>query len=266
MPQELKDTVAVVTGSSRGIGKGIALALGEAGGTVYVTGRSTREHPGALPGTIEDTAQQVTERGGLGIAVHADFHVDTQIEALFERVLREQKRIDVLVNNAFATPEMDALWGGERFWEIPLALWDDMLSVGLRSHYVAARFAARAMVQRSKGVIVNVGSPAAVTGKSARSRVALPYSVGKAALYRLTSDMAVELSDRGVAVYEIWPPATKIEAVLAEPEKFGDLSGWREPVYTGRVLAALLAQDDGLARTGKAFAVEDLAKELGVGP
>jgi len=258
----LKGTVALVTGSSRGIGKGIALALGEAGATVYVTGRSTREHPGALPGTIEDTAQQVSERGGLGIPVRADFHIDTQIEALFARVLLEQGRIDVLVNNAFATPAMDALWGGGRFWEIPLALWDDMLSVGLRSHYVAARLAARAMVARSKGVIINVGSPAAVTGKSARSRVALPYSVGKAALYRLSSDMAVELADRGVAVIEVWPPATKIEAVLAEPERFGDLSAWKEPVYTGRVLAALLETGDALARTGKALAIDDLAKEL----
>jgi len=264
MPQSLEDTVAVVTGSSRGIGKGIALALGEAGATVYVTGRSTRAHPGALPGTIEDTAQQVSERGGLGIPVRADFHVDAEIEALFARVLGEQERIDVLVNNAFATPDMDALWGGGRFWEIALGLWDDMLSVGLRSHFVAGRLAARAMVARSRGVIVNVGSPAAVSGKTARSRVALPYSVGKAALYRLTADMAVELADRGVAVIEIWPPATKIEAVLASPEKFGDLSGWREPVYTGRVLAALLAKGDTLPKSGRAFAIDDLAKELGV--
>src|SRR5215831_5483760 len=267
MALPLTGTIAVVTGASRGIGKGIALGLGEAGATVYVTGRSTDQSPGALPGTVGETAQQVTARGGRGVAVPCDHRDDAQVHALFERVLREQGRIDVLVNNAFATPEMSVLWGGGRFWEIPSALWDDMLDVGVRSAYVASRLAVPAMIEQGGGIILNISSPAATTPKSEKSRVVLPYSVGKAALHRLTSDMAVELRDKNIAVVEVWPPATKIEAVLAEPQRFGDLSGWREPVYTGRALAKLLAgEGEATRRSGQTLAIENLASEFGVAP
>jgi len=114
--------------------------------------------------------------------------------------------------------------------------------------------------------VINVASHAAGTGKSAKSRVVLPYSVGKAALHRLTNDMAAELRERNVAVVEVWPPATKIEAVTAQPEMFGDLSGWREPVYTGRVLAAFAAQGDWMAKSGETFVIEDLARSFGIDP
>jgi NAD(P)-dependent dehydrogenase (short-subunit alcohol dehydrogenase family) len=263
---DLRGKVMVVTGASRGIGKGIALGMGEAGATVYVTGRSTREHPGALPGTVEETAAGVTERGGHGIAARCDHRDDAQVRALFERVTREQEQLDVLVNNALASPEMRMLWGGGRFWEIPVALWDDLLDVGLRSHYVATRLAAPTMIAHGSGLVINVASHSAGTGKSAKSRVVLPYSVGKAALHRLTSDMSVELHDRGIAVLEVWPPATKIEAVLADRALFGDLSGWREPVYTGRALAALVARGEWMARSGETLVIEDLARQFGIDP
>jgi dehydrogenase/reductase SDR family protein 1 len=130
----LRGKVAVVTGASRGRGKGIALGLGEAGAVVYVTGRSTRESEASLPGTTDETAAEVTRLGGEGIAVPCDHRVDSDVEALFRRVHREQGRLDLLVNNAFASPEQRVLWGGQRFWELPLALWDDLIDVGLRSH------------------------------------------------------------------------------------------------------------------------------------
>jgi dehydrogenase/reductase SDR family member 1 len=260
----LSGKVAVVTGASRGLGKGIALGLGEAGATVYVTGRSTNERAGALPGTIEATAEEVTRLGGEGVAVECDHRRDPEVEALFARVLREQGRLDILVNNALASPEQRVLWGGLRFWDLPLSLWDDLIDVGLRSHFVASWHAARWMVEHGGGLVVNVASHAAGTRKSARSRVALPYSVGKAALHRLSEDMSVELRDHGVAVVSIWPPASRTEGVLAEAEVWDDVSDWKPPLFTGRVVAAFAAADDCMSRSGEALVIEDLAEELGV--
>lgn len=262
--RDLGGKVAVVTGASRGLGKGVALGLGEAGATVYVTGRSVGESAAGRPGTIDETAAEVTRLGGEGIAVRCDHRVDAEVEALFGRVQREQGQLDVLINNAFASPEQSVLWGSQRFWEIPLALWDDLIDVGLRSHFVASAFAAPIMIAQRKGLIINVASHAAGRGKSARSRVILPYSVGKAGLHRLSADMAVELRDTGVAVISVWPPATRTEQTLAHEEVWGDISDWRPPVFTGRVIAAFIARADTLPRSGEAIVVEDLADELGI--
>jgi dehydrogenase/reductase SDR family protein 1 len=139
-----------------------------------------------------------------------------------------------------------------------------MIDVGLRSHFIATRFAAPMMIEQQRGLVIHVASHAAGTPKSAKSRVILPYSVGKAALHRMSADMATELRDYGVAVVSVWPPASLIEGVLADPELFGDLSRWRPPVFTGRVIAALAAADNPLARNGEALVITDLARELGV--
>src|SRR6476646_5806370 len=263
--RSLSDTVAVVTGASRGLGKGIALGLGEAGATVYVTGRSTSESRASLPGTIEETAAEISRLGGEGIAVRCDHRLDSDVEALFDRVHREQSQLDLLVNNAFASPEQRVLWGGQRFWEIPLPLWDDLIDVGLRSHFVASRYAAPIMIEQGSGLVINVASHAAGgSGKSASSKVILPYSVCKAGLHRLSNDMAVELRDTGVAVVEVWPPFSTTEGVLAQPEVFKDLSGAKPLLFTGRVVAAFVAHGDALASSGAALVIDDLAKELGV--
>jgi len=258
--------VVVVTGASRGLGKGIALGLGEAGATVYATGRSTRHRSGELPGTIEETADEVTRLGGRGVAVRCDHRNDGEVEALFEQVREEQGRLDVLVNNATALPPASVLWDGPRFWEMPIALWDDLIDVGLRSHFVASRFAAPLLIEQGHGTIINVASHGSVNGKnsSTMSDALIPYSVGKAGLHRLTSDMAVELHDAGIAVIAVWPPGTRTEGVLAQAELFGDLSRWREPIFTGRVVAAYLATHDALSRTGDALTITELASELGV--
>ena len=260
----LSGTVAVVTGASRGLGRGIALGLGEAGATVYVTGRSTTANSGSLPGTIDETAAEVTRLGGQGIAVPCDHRVDGDIEALFRRVRSEQRRLDVLVNNVMASPEQRVLWGGQPFWELPLSLWDDLIDVGLRSHYVATRCAVPTMIEQGGGVVINVASHAAGRGRSAGSRAILPYSVSKAGLHRLNSDMAVELRARGVAVVEVWPPFSATEGVLAEADVFDDASRAKPPLFTGRVVAALVARNDLLTRSGEALVIDDLALELGV--
>ncbi len=255
--------VAVVTGASRGLGKGIALGLGEAGATVYVSGRSTRDDPGALPGTIDETADEVTRLGGRGIAVRCNHRVDTEVEDLFERVRQDEGRLDLLVNNAFASPEQRVLWSGKRFWEIPVSLWDDLVDVGLRSHFIASRHAATAMIERGEGLIVNVASHAAGTGKSAGSDMIVPYSVVKAGLHRLTSDMAAELREHGVTVVAVWPPGSRTEGVLAQPELFPDLDKWKEPIFTGRVVASFAMAGNGPERSGEALVITDLAEELG---
>jgi dehydrogenase/reductase SDR family protein 1 len=264
--ESLQGKVAVVTGASRGLGRGIALGLGQAGATVYVTGRSLNDDHAASPsrqGGIAGAAAEVTRLGGVGIAVRCDHHVDADVEALFSQVSAEQGGLDILVNNVFASPAQRVLWGGQRFWQIPVKVWDDVIDVGLRSHFVATRAAIPLLINQG-GLVVNVSSHFAAAGKAPGSPVIVPYSVGKAALHRLSADMAVELRDFGVAVVSVWPPPTQTEGVLAEQDVFGDVSTWKEPLFTGRVVAAFAARGDCLARSGEALVIEDLAHELGV--
>ena len=157
--QKLRNKVAVVTGASRGGGRGIALELGRAGATVYVTGRSARggSTTANLPETVDETAETINALGGVGIAVYCDHAQDADVEWLFERVKRERGRLDILVNNA---------WGGYEnyisdesfeapFWEQPLSRWDKMLTIGLRSHMVTTRLALPLMLPQGKGLVVN---------------------------------------------------------------------------------------------------------------
>src|SRR5262249_18007004 len=147
--------------------------------------------------------------------------------------------LDVLVNNAMASPPQPVLWSGTPFWQLPPRLWDDLTAVGLRSHFVASARAVPVMLADGRGLIVNVASHGAVNGKKAGSKAIMPYSVVKAGLHRLTSDMAAELDGTGITVVEVWPRGTLTEGVLDAPQTFGDLTGWQEPVLWGRILAAL---------------------------
>jgi NAD(P)-dependent dehydrogenase (short-subunit alcohol dehydrogenase family) len=155
----LHGTVAVVTGASRGGGRAIALALGEAGATVYVTGRSTRASgtTDRTPGTIDETAEEVTVRSGNGISVKVDHTDETQVAVLFDQIKEQQRgQLDLLVNNAWGGCEQ---WSGDGFvapfWEQPLSRWEGMFVAGLRAHFVASRFAAPLMIAQRRGLIVN---------------------------------------------------------------------------------------------------------------
>ena len=264
----LKGKVAVVTGGSRGIGKGAAVELGALGATVYVTGRSVTA--GMLPGTVSETAQQVTDAGGQGIAVPCDHHDDAQVEALFTRVRDEQGRLDVLVNNVYNSPDL-AAWLGKPFWELPILAWDEVTDIGLRSHYVASVFAAPMLIE-SHGVIVNVSSSGAV--QYAHN---VPYGVGKAALDRMTADMAIDLRPHGVAVVSVWPGLVRTELVMfgAVEHEDGrktltlpgegefDVNLAQSPTFVGRAIAAVATAPDVLERSGRAFPVADLAADYG---
>lgn len=250
----LEGQIAIVTGASRGVGKGIALGLGEAGATVYVTGRSVA--PGALPGTIGETAEQVTALGGRGIAAACDHADDAAVSALFERVVSEQGRLDLLVNNAFAVPDGKLV---APFWELPIEQWDVMHRVGLRSHYVAAWHAAPIMKARGRGFIVNVSSFGAKI-----QAVNVAYGVGKAGVDRMTRDMARELVEHGVTVISLWPGIVKTERLLAEPERLGfDPKAGESPTFSGRAVAAVAADPKRLDKTGKPHVVAELAREYG---
>ncbi|MEX2081338.1 MAG: SDR family NAD(P)-dependent oxidoreductase, partial [Dehalococcoidia bacterium] len=181
----LSGKVAVVTGASRGVGKGCALALADEGATIYVTGRTVTPGSAPLPGTIGQTVEEVNRRGGKGIAVQVDHNNDDQVAALFDQVRREQGRLDILVNNAYTVP--DELIEPGSFWEKPLSMWA-MIDVGLRSNYVAAWHAAHIMVPQQSGLIVNTSSYG-----GARYSLAVVYGTGKAAIDRMTRDMAIEL-------------------------------------------------------------------------
>ncbi len=154
-----------MTGASRGIGKGIALELGRAGAVVYLTGRSLEKGDSRWPGTITETSEEVAARGGVGIGVRCDHVNDKDVERLFQRVRDERDRLDVLVNNATSFGESPSSRGYDpgdvSFWELPISQWDEMLDVGLRSHYVASVFAARIMTVRRAGLIVNISSSGA---------------------------------------------------------------------------------------------------------
>ena len=266
----LGDEVALVTGASRGIGKGIAVELGAAGATVFVTGR-TVGRGGRLPGTIGETAAEIDALGGVGVAVQCDHHDDAQVDAVFAKLLGEQGRIDLLVNNVFAAPDL-AQWLGRPFWELPTEAWDEVIDIGVRSHYVAAAHAARAMVERGRGLIINISSSGAI--QYAHN---VPYGVGKAAVDKMTSDMAHELSPHNVAVVSLWPGLVKTELVMfgarrgedggefldLGDEGVFDLAGAESPRFVGRAAVSLAADANVMAKSGRAFAVADLAREYG---
>jgi NAD(P)-dependent dehydrogenase (short-subunit alcohol dehydrogenase family) len=266
MPQTdraLSGAVALVTGASRGIGKGIAGELAAAGATVYFTARSTSEDP-ERPGTIGATADEIAQAGGRGIAIRCDHHVDAEVAEVFERIRKDEGRLDVLVNNA--TADMGSMVG-KRSWELPFELWDDVIGGGLRSHYVASVHAARMMIPQRSGLIVNVSSHG-----SREYLMGVIYGVGKAGVEKLTTDLAQELQEYGVAVISIWPGLVKSENRLVHAERqpdgrltlFGlDLSFAETPAFPGRAVVALASDEQRMQRTGRAFWVKDLALDYG---
>ncbi len=271
--------IAIVTGASRGAGRGIAQELGAAGATVYVTGRSTRAQPAPgyarilalsgqtqLPGDIDSTAEAVTLAGGIGIAHACDHGDPAQVQALFERVLREQGRVDLLVNNAWGGHEtFDGVFDAP-FWQHPLAHWDSMLQGGVRHHLLASREAAPAMVTQGRGLIVTT----TFHDHGHYLRGNLYYDLAKAAMTRLAFGIAEELRPHGVASIALSPGWMRTEFVLQGHQT--DEAHWTErpalartesPRYLGRAVAALAADPQVLESSGQVLLVADLAQRYG---
>ena len=256
--------VAVVTGASRGIGKGVAVALGAEGATVYVTGRTVDAESGPLPGTVRETALEVDSRGGQGVPVQVDHAQDDQVTALFDQVRREHGRLDILVNNAFALP--DDLTEPKPFWHKPLSNWE-MVDVGVRSNFVAAWHAAQIMSAQGSGLIVAI---------SGYTGVAYTYGVVfgmcKAAVDRMARDMAIELEPYGVASLSLWQGLTYTERaqrnIARNPEMTKSAATnpifGCSPEFPGRVVAALAADPAVMRLSGGTFITAELATEYGI--
>ena len=265
----LAGRVAVVTGASRGIGKGIALELGAAGATVYLTARTIE--PGPVPGTLGETVAEIEELGGTAVGVACDHHDDTAVAALFEQVRRDAGRLDVLVNNVYSAIDL-APWLGKPFWEIPPDAWDQVIGIGVRSHYVAAVLAAPMLLESDAGLIANISSSGSV--QYAHNVL---YGVGKAALDKMTADMAHELADHDLTVVSIWPGLVRTEivelgarrtddggAVLDLPgEGTFDLADAESPRFVGRGVVALATDPRVHARNGTAVTSLSLCDDYG---
>lgn len=253
--------VAVVTGASRGAGRGIAIALGSHGCTVYVTGRTEKAGEAALPGTIFETAEAVTAAGGRGIAVRVDHGIDVEVQALFERVEKEQGRVDILVNNACALH--DELTAPGHFWEKSLAIVN-MLDVGLRSSYVASYYAAPLMVTQGRGLIMFTSASGSV------HYVYGPvYGAHKAGMDKFAADMAVDLKNFNVAALSIWMGALQAERLMrviaSDPEKYGYLKTVTEtPEFTGHVIWGLYNDPELMDISGRTVIGAELAVKYNI--
>jgi NAD(P)-dependent dehydrogenase (short-subunit alcohol dehydrogenase family) len=252
--------VVLVTGASRGAGRGIAIGLGQHGCTVYVTGRSEQTGDHALPGTIYETAKAVTAAGGKGIAVRVDHGEDDDVAILFAQIAREQGRLDILVNNAAAI--YDELTTPGNFWEKDLKL-GDIANVGIRSTYVASWHAAPVMVAQGSGLIVNT------SGSGGVHYVYGPgYGAHKAAQDKMAADMAVDFAGTGVAALSVWMGALltdRLRQVIAsDPEKYDYL--WdrvESPEFTGHVIWALFNDPSMSELSGQTVIGAEMAVKYG---
>ena len=259
----LDGRVAVVTGASRGAGRAIARVLGETGATVYCTGRTVRSAPHAVPGTIEDAAEEVSARGGCGIAVRCDHTRTDEVSAVFERVRQEQGRLDLLVNNA---------WGGYEkllapawFWNVPIEdAWRGMFESGVRPQLLAAYYAIPLMLPRKSGLIIST------VAWDRDKYIGSMYDISKHATARMIWGLARELRKHRIAAAALAPGFMRTERVLAAFRT--DEQHWREfpglkrsesPEYVGRAVASLAADRKRMRMSGQTFAAADLARAYG---
>lgn len=265
----LTGKVAVVAGATRGAGRGIACMLGEAGATVYCTGRSVRGKPATQgrPETIEETAEMVSGYGGQGIAVQVDHSDEQQVQALFERVRAEQGRLDILVND---------IWGGDEltewekpFWELDIAKGLLMQQRGVHTHIITSRYGVPLMVAARQGLVIEI-----TDGDSPGYRGNLFYDLVKASVIRLALGMAEELRPYGVTALALTPGFLRSEAML---DRFGVTeANWQDgakvdphfiasetPYFVGRAVAALAADPDVFRRSGGVYSSWGLSDEYG---
>ena len=261
-----RNRIVLVTGATRGVGKGAATALAGTNTTVYFTGRSTSPNQhSVLPGTLQETEQAILQRGGNAIAIKCDHTDDAQVQALIARIIDEQGKLDILVNNVYQVP--DDLLDWKPFWERPIDThWNAMIKLGLRAHYVACHAVAPHMVAAGHGMIVNISSPAA------RAYIhSVIYGIGKAGKDKMMQDMAKELKEHNVAAFALWPGIVKterlqpaIEADTLPPEYEALKPGMESPEFSGRIIDAIDAQGKAMELSGQSWWNSQLASDLQV--
>jgi NAD(P)-dependent dehydrogenase (short-subunit alcohol dehydrogenase family) len=261
--KSLLGKVALVTGASRGVGKGIALGLGEAGATVYITGRTTEEGKATvdLPGTIYQTAEEVSKLGGKCIAVRCDHLNDEEVKGVFQLIQTEQNHLDILVNNVWGGYEYindgTEFWNEKGFWTAPISRWDKSFQAGVRAHYVASVLAVPIMLTQQSGLIVNISFFAAQ-----RDDKGVAYAVAKAADDRMAACMAHELREHNVAVVSLYPGLVRTESVMKAAQYF-DLSNSESPQFIGRAVVALAIDPDVMQKSGQILVAAAVAQEYG---
>lgn len=242
----LEGSFAIVTGGTKGVGRGVARELARQGARVFITGRSAPDH--------EHLEERIT-------GIRCDHRVDTQVQAAFNSILREASAIDILVNNVWGGYESMVEDGNftwpKPFWDQPLWRWDAMFSAGVRAHYQASQLAAPAMIARQRGLIVNISFWAA---QKHIGNVA--YGMSKAATDKMTADMATELEPHGVAVVSLYPGLVRTEKIM-EAASFLDLTNSESPEFIGRAIAALAADADVLRYSGKVLVAAAIAMQYG---
>jgi dehydrogenase/reductase SDR family protein 1 len=260
----LSEKIALVTGASRGVGKGVALGLAEAGATVYITGRTVKDGKldENLTGTIYETAEAVNQLGATGIALPCDHRNDAEVKAVFQHILDGSGRVDVLVNNIWGGYEFMEEDNGEftwlnKFWAQPVSRWDAMFQAGVRAHFVASALAARTMVAQKSGLIVNISYWA---GQKYQNNVM--YGAAKTADDRMAMDMAHELREHNVAAVSLYPGLVRTERVLRDAQYF-DMSNSESPEFTGRAVAALATDPNVMEKSGQVLVAAALALEYG---
>jgi NAD(P)-dependent dehydrogenase (short-subunit alcohol dehydrogenase family) len=266
--KKLTGKVAIIAGGSRGAGRGIALALGDAGATVYVAARTSRGGPkpsDGAPGTVEDTAEEVTARGGRGIAIRADLSDANQVAALFQRVEEEQGRLDILANSAWA-PNCMAFWG-KRFWNLSLDVWRETMGT-VSVCWLSSVHAIRLMAKARCGLIIHVTDNIGWTSEPSPYRGQVLHDLGHECLNRLVMGMSQETKKLKIAVVGLNPGFMRTERVLMymtsearKKQSRFDLS--ESPEYIGRAVVALAADSKVMDRNGQLLWAPDLAKEYG---
>ena len=246
----LENSVALVTGATRGIGKGIALALAKAGAIVYFTGRTEEEYKGAVPleGSLSATEDLISQAGGVGYGLKCDHTKDDETKDVIDRIISKHGKIDILVNNVWGGYEYftdgTEFWKEKGFWEAPVDRFDKMFASGVRAQYITSLFAVPHMVEAHKGLIVNLSFWAAE-----QKDKGVAYCMAKAATNKMTEAMAFELNGHNVSVITIYPGLVRTESVMKSKDFF-DLSNSESPEFIGRAVAALAADETIMRKSG----------------
>lgn len=278
----LKGRIAVVAGGSRGAGRGIALALGDAGATVYVAGRTstngTRPADGA-PGSVDETATAVTARGGVGIPVRVDCTNDDQVAALFDRIAQEHGRVDVLANAVWGAADSNvsldewlASWG-KPFWEQSPSTWCQMMDAGPRAYFLMSAHAMRIMVKSGRGLIAGVTDgyfevPAGTEAPNPFGQGQMVWNLSHLCINLLMQGIAAEAKKHKVAAVTLMPGFMRTERVVrfVNTDKLKKQFGFQNSEsteYVGRAVAALAADPRVMSKSGRVHFVADLAREYG---